>query len=165
MTDRKIGVLFVCLGNICRSPAAEGNFRYFLEKESISSLFNVDSAGTSAYHAGEPANSHMRSAAARNGVELNGFSRQFEREDFRRFDYILAMDHENYRDILELARSEEDRNKVFLFRRFDPQNTGERIPDVPDPYYGGMSGFEKVQEMMFRTSASFLRWLRKEHGL
>lgn len=165
MANRKIGVLFVCLGNICRSPAAEGNFRYFLEKENILPLFDVDSAGTSAYHAGEPANSKMRSAAARDGVELNSISRQLEPADFRRFDYILAMDHENYRDIMGMAHSDADRKKVILFRRFDPQNNEERIPDVPDPYYGGISGFERVQEMMFRTSAEFVSWLKKEHDL
>jgi len=166
MDSSKVRVLFVCLGNICRSPAAEGNFHHLVKERSLEHVFEIDSAGTSAYHIGEPANSNARRAAARDGVDLTSRARQFKSRDFDKFDYILAMDHQNYRDILAQARKEEDSVKVRLFREFDPSvKSGERTPDVPDPYFGGMDGFEKVQSIMKRTSAALLDSILKEQNV
>ena len=159
----KIRVLFVCLGNICRSPAAEGNFFHLVKSRGLTEKFQIDSAGTSAYHVGDGANGNARKAAARHGVKLTSISRQFVSQDFEDFDCILAMDRQNYRDILSLARDETDREKVIMFRKFDPEHTSSgAIPDVPDPYYGGMDGFDNVQDMMMRTSEVLLDWLLEE---
>ncbi len=129
MTQR---VLFVCLGNICRSPTAEGVMLHLLQERGITSVV-VDSAGTSAYHAGEEADGRSQREANRQGVHLPSRSRQFIVADFDRFDWILAMDKDNERNILALARNDQDTNKVHLFRDFEPDN--ETGLSVPDPYY------------------------------
>ena len=149
-------LLFVCLGNICRSPAAEGTFRHLVRERGLESEFEIDSAGTGAYHVGDPPNGRATATAARRGIRLEGAARQFKARDFDRFDLILAMDRSNYEDILSLARDDEQRGRVRLYRSFDPEVSGSQIPDVPDPYYGGQSGFEQVQDIMERTSAALL---------
>ncbi len=160
----KIGVLFVCLGNICRSPAAEGTFRHFVGTENQAHRFDIDSAGTSAFHIGEPANANSQRAARKHGIALESRARQFQAEDFDRFDYILAMDAANYRDILNTARSAADREVVSLFRKFDPEISGSEIPDVPDPYYGGAAGFDRVQDIMNRTVRNLFDHITREYA-
>ncbi len=164
MGGGRIGVLFVCLGNICRSPAAEGTFRYLAAEAGLLQHFEIDSAGTAAYHTGESPNSRSTKTAARRGIQLAGRARQFDRADFTRFDYILAMDRSNYQDILAQARDQAHRDRVMMFRRFDPVH-GAREPDVPDPYYGGPEGFEEVQDIMLASGARLLDWLCERHSL
>lgn len=124
-------VLFVCLGNICRSPTAEGVMLHLLQERGITSVV-VGSAGTSAYHVGEVADSRSQREANRRGIHLPSKARQFTVTDFDRFDWILAMDTSNQQNILSLARTEADRSKVHLFRDFEGEQTGL---SVPDPYY------------------------------
>ena len=129
MTQR---VLFVCLGNICRSPTAEGVMLHLLQERGITSVV-VDSAGTSAYHVGEGADKRSQQEAHRRGIHLPSRARQFVVADFDRFDWILAMDVQNQANILSMARNESDRNKVRLFR--DLESDGITGRSVPDPYY------------------------------
>lgn len=187
-SNDSIGVLFVCLGNICRSPAAEGTFAHVVAERSLVDRFRIDSCGTSAYHIGEAANSTSRATARRHGIELKSRARQFTSQDFDRFDYIFAMDGANFSEIASLARGADDLQRVFKFRAFDPDFAGvlavgadpaaspdagrgsgraggKQPPDVPDPYYGGPDGFEEVQQIMLRTSSHLLDWLLARHPL
>jgi protein-tyrosine phosphatase len=142
-------ILFVCLGNICRSPLAEAMFLTLLRRRSSSLCASVfaDSAGTSAWHLGEPADARMRAAAERCGVVISHQSRLLVPQDLETFDLILAMDRDNLRDTRKLARTREQKEKVQLFRDYDPQGTGV----VPDPYYSGPDGFELVISIAERT--------------
>jgi protein-tyrosine phosphatase len=152
-------VLFVCHGNICRSPAAEGAFKHLIRERGLQSRFLVDSAGTSSFHVGERPHPDTRRAAREMGIELDSLARQFRVEDFDRFDWIFAMDHNNLSDLLSMARNDADRKKVMLFRTFDPQRESDPVPDVPDPYYGGYSGFREVQQIVMRTAEKLLDFL------
>ena len=157
-----VSVLFVCHGNICRSPAAEGALRNQIKKQGLSGHIKVDSCGTSAYHIGEIPHPDTRKAAAEAGIKLEHRARQFTPFDLERFDFILAMDRHNYEDVLAATSSEEERSRVFMYRKFDPEVDGTRIPDVPDPYYGGFAGFREVQSIVERTSESILEWIRSK---
>lgn len=158
--DRTNGtsVLFVCLGNICRSPLAEGVLRHLLGEAEMGEDWRVESAGTAAYHVGESADRRSCAVAAANGITLSGVARKLRSGDFRAFDYILAMDRENLADIEALRESAGGRRAgraaVHLLRDFDPEADGER--DVPDPYYEGDHGFERVYEMVHRSCVAFL---------
>ncbi len=169
MAQARIGTLFVCLGNICRSPAAEGTFAHVVKQRGLEKSFHIDSCGTSAYHIGEPANANSRKTAKKYGIDLTSRARQFERGDFRRFDYIFPMDASNFEEVLALAPTPEDEQRVWMFRGFDPEvndGNGEpprRAAGVPDPYYGGMDGFENVQQILLRTSERLVDWLMKRH--
>ncbi|MGF1510848.1 MAG: low molecular weight protein-tyrosine-phosphatase [Myxococcota bacterium] len=143
-------VLFVCLGNICRSPTAEGVFRSLAEEAGVG--VEVDSAGTGAWHEGEPPDRRMRAAAQRRGYLLDGRARRIEVEDFFRFDVVVAMDRSNYQDIQAL-RPSNARARLVLFRDFDPTAPGM---DTPDPYYGGPEGFDEVVRIVERTGRSIL---------
>lgn len=157
MSEQKpLRVLFVCHGNICRSPAAEGAFKHLIQERGMQSRFVVDSAGTSSFHIGERPHPDTRRAAREKGVTLDSLARQFEVEDFARFDWIFAMDHKNLSDLLSMATNDADRKKVVLFRTFDPQRESDPIPDVPDPYYGGFAGFQDVQRIVMRTAENIL---------
>ncbi|EQC48978.1 low molecular weight protein-tyrosine-phosphatase [Bacteriovorax sp. DB6_IX] len=139
-------VLFVCLGNICRSPAADGVMVHLVNERGISSQFEIDSAGTSAHHVGEPADSRMREHAQRRGIFLGSISRAFDASsDFEKYDLILAMDNSNYRNILAMNPSGEYHHKVKMFCDF-AKNRSES--EVPDPYYGGAKGFEQVLDIV-----------------
>lgn len=142
--DRPTAVLFVCLGNICRSPQAEGIFRHLLDRRCLGDAFVVDSAGTSDYHAGSPPDWRTAKASEARGVPLTHRSRPFTVGDFDRFDHILVMDRSNLRDVLEQARSKADSAKVSLLRAWDPAAEGLA---VPDPYAGGERGFDEVFDM------------------
>jgi protein-tyrosine phosphatase len=155
MDDKKPAkVLFVCLGNICRSPVAHAVFEHLLQQINLQDIIKADSAGTAAYHAGEKADSRMRATALEHGVDITHIARQFRRSDFDSFDLILAMDSQNMRDILKIAVNDEQRSKVKLFRTYDPQ-AGSNM-DVPDPYYGGAEGFENVFVIVERTGKVLL---------
>lgn len=138
-------VVFVCLGNICRSPTAEGVLRARLEARGLGSQVEVDSAGTSGYHAGELPDARMRTHAARRGYTLDSRARQFVAQDLERFDLVVAMDRENRRDILRLARTSAQAERVRLFCDFVAEAD---TADVPDPYYGGAEGFERVLDLI-----------------
>lgn len=141
-------IVFVCLGNICRSPTAEGVMQHLTDERGLSAFIEIDSAGTSAYHAGEPANSKSRQVAASHGVQLLSKARQFESFDLDYFDLVLAMDRENYENIRQLDPKGRFEDKIAMLRDFDPQpGDGE----VPDPYYGGLQGFEKVFQVVHRS--------------
>lgn len=134
-------ILFVCLGNICRSPAAEGVMQALVERTQAD--VQVDSAGTSSFHIGEPADKRMRAAAAKRGYQLNSRSRMVTRRDFSEFDLVVAMDRNNYRELSILADSPH-RKLVLLSDFLD----GDWPRDVPDPYYGADDGFETVLNML-----------------
>jgi protein-tyrosine phosphatase len=137
-------VLFVCTGNICRSPTAEGVARHFIETGGLGGLLEVDSAGTQHYHVGEPPDPRTQKAAARRGYDLSALrARKLELEDFVRFDLLLAMDREHLR-IMNRLRPEASRARVDLFMGFAAD---ARFDEVPDPYYGGPQGFDLVLDL------------------
>lgn len=146
-------VLFVCMGNICRSPTAEGVFRRLATERAPELLLEVDSAGTHGYHVGEPPDPRAITAAARRGVDLRGIrARQVDDADFARFDLIVAMDRLN-REILRERSAVEYHERIRLFMEFAG---GDRDEDVPDPYYGGPLGFEQVLDLAEEASAGLL---------
>ncbi|WP_456460857.1 low molecular weight protein-tyrosine-phosphatase [Reichenbachiella sp.] len=136
-------VLFVCLGNICRSPLGEAVFNY---KTSALDM-DADSAGTAAYHVGENPDHRSIEVARKHGVPISHKARKFVAEDFDRFDYVIAMDEQNYNDMKALANGSTEH--LYLLREFDPDSNGDL--NVPDPYYGGIDGFEKVFQMVSRS--------------
>jgi protein-tyrosine phosphatase len=156
-SDKPISVLFICMGNICRSPTAEGVFRHHAEQAGMATCLHIDSAGTHAYHVGEPADRRARAAAANRGISLDGINaRRVEAEDFERFDYILAMDADNL-ERLHAESPDEHRHKLHLF--LELAQADER--EVPDPYYGGAAGFERVLDLVEDASLKFLESLRR----
>lgn len=146
-------IVFVCLGNICRSPTAEGVFQHLVNSRGLDPYFYVDSAGTSAYHIGESANSNSQKTANRHGMQLKSRARQFDREDLEQFDLILAMDDENKRNIEALDPDNKFTDKIKMMREYDPE-PGDG--NVPDPYYGGAEGFERVFEVVKRSCENLL---------
>jgi protein-tyrosine phosphatase len=142
MTNR---ILFVCMGNICRSPTAEGVTRALAEKKGVAAFFEFDSAGTHGYHIGNPPDVRARQAAAKRGYDLAQLkARQVNEFDFDRFDRILAMDRDNL-ELLRQACPEEHYGKLGLFLEYASRSTND---EVPDPYYGGPEGFERVLDMI-----------------
>jgi len=138
-------ILFVCMGNICRSPMAEGVFLHILRREKHESDFVVDSAGTISYHAGEMADSRMRMHAARRGYTLESRSRKVTRNDFETFDLIVAMDDANFDALCDMANSVDEKNKIV---RMTDYCTKHQATHIPDPYYGGERGFEYVIDLL-----------------
>ncbi|NOY92624.1 MAG: low molecular weight phosphotyrosine protein phosphatase [Deltaproteobacteria bacterium] len=158
-----IRVCFVCLGNICRSPTAEGVFLHLLDGEQLEDRVVADSAGTAGYHVGERPDPRTLATARGRGFSLPGVGRQFQAGDFERFDYILAMDRSNHSVLERMAKSEAQRAKLHLFRDFDPAS--EPGSEVPDPYYGGEDGFENVFDICDAAARGLLRHLREQHDL
>jgi len=159
---KTVKVLFVCMGNICRSPTAQGVFEKLVAETSLSGTVMTDSAGTHAYHVGEPPDSRASAAARRRGIDLSGQkARRVEEADFEIFDYVLAMDRSNYEDLAGLCLPEY-RSKLRLFLEFAPELG---TPDVPDPYYGGTTGFERVLDLIETASGALLASIRQQHGL
>ena len=156
-------ILFVCMGNICRSPTAEGVMRRLVEDAGLADRISVESAGTGAWHAGNPPDRRATVAARRRGIALAGAARQVTPEDFRDFDLLIAMDRENLRDLLALAPDEAGSEKVRLLREFDPASEGDL--DVPDPYYGGDDGFEHVLDLVEAACRGLLDALRADGRL
>ena len=155
-------ILFVCLGNICRSPTAEGVMRHLVRAEGLEDRIEMDSAGTGGWHVGHSPDERASSAALRRDILLEGAARRFEPEDFERFDLILAMDAENRRELLRQAPDEEAAAKVRLLREFDPASDGAGDLDVPDPYYGGEQGFEHVLDLVDAATRGLLDELRTQ---
>jgi protein-tyrosine phosphatase len=157
-----VKVLFVCLGNICRSPTAEGVFRSVVARAGLLEKIEIDSAGTHAYHIGEPPDARATLAARRRGIDLSALrGRKAVRMDIERFDYILAMDEENYQNLMAICPPGLE-TKVQLFLDYAP-NRPER--EVPDPYFGGDAGFERVLDMIEEASEGLLAQLRKRYEL
>ena len=145
-------VCFVCLGNICRSPTAEGIFQHLVDERGLSDYFEIDSSGTSAYHEGESANTKSQRTANEHGITLHSKARRFKTFDLDYFDLILAMDNENIANIKRMA-SDKHQHKIARMRDFDPEpGNGE----VPDPYYGGPEGFENVFQVVKRSCEHLL---------
>jgi len=157
MTDNKeqISVLFVCMGNICRSPTAEGVFRHFVQEAGLADRIKIDSAGTHAYHTGEPADRRASAAAERRGYSLAACrARRVQAEDFENFNYIVAMDRLNHVTLIDRADAEHH-DKIRLFLEFSSAEEDE----VPDPYYGGAAGFDKVLDLVEGASRGLLETL------
>lgn len=152
-------ICFVCLGNIVRSPLAESMFAFHADQAGVGEYYEVDSAGTSAWHVGEPPDPRMRGVAKRHGLTYDGRSRQFQAADLDRFDWIIAMDQENARDLKVIALHSDQSEKILLMRSFDFLAEGEL--GVPDPYYGGMEGFERVYSIVERSTRGLLEYLEK----
>lgn len=153
----KIKVLMVCLGNICRSPTAQGVFQAELLKQNLSHLVGVDSAGTAAWHVGKAPDARSQAHAKRRGYDLSALSaRQVQTQDFHEFDYILAMDQHNF-DELQAIQPSGSRATLDLFLRFAPDAEKR---EVPDPYYGGDAGFEEVLDLVERASLGLINHLR-----
>ncbi len=157
-------VLFVCLGNICRSPTAEGVMRALVEQAGLRHSVQLDSAGTGAWHVGSPPDRRAAEAARARGIALDGAARQVRARDFLDFDLLVAMDRENMRELRRQAPGEDERAKVRLLREFDPARAGAGAGsdglDVPDPYYGGAGGFDEVFELVHAACAGLLEQIR-----
>ncbi len=157
-----VKVLFVCMGNICRSPMAHGYFEHLVREAGLADRVMVDSAGTHAYHVGNPPDSRAQQTARRRGIDLSGQrARKALREDFEVFDYILAMDRDNHA-LLAALSPEGKEHKLHLFLEFAPQ-LAER--EVPDPYYGGADGFEQVFDLVEAAAQGLLADIRSRHGI
>jgi protein-tyrosine phosphatase len=163
MSTETIRICFVCLGNICRSPTAEGAMRRLVREAGLHDRFVIASAGTGAYHVGQSADPRSRAEALRRGVNLDGRARQFGAADFDQFDYVVAMDRQNQRDLERLAGDEAQRHKVHLLRSFDTDSRREL--DVPDPYQGGAAGFARVFDICQAGCKGLLAHLRAHHDL
>ena len=156
----KTKLLFVCLGNICRSPSAENIMNYLIEKEGLNDKFECDSAGTSRYHIGSSPDKRMQLAAKKRGIELKGKARQIEDFDLEYYDFILAMDKSNYRDILNLDRTGKYKDKIKLMCQF---TTKFKDQEVPDPYYGGESGFDYVIDLLLDACQGLLDYCQQSY--
>ncbi|MBD0403619.1 low molecular weight protein-tyrosine-phosphatase [Flammeovirga sp. EKP202] len=157
-----VKVIFVCLGNICRSPLADGLMHHKIAERKLDRFFEIDSAGTYAGHAGERADSRMRSTAQKHGVELASIARQFLAEDLDHFDYVIVMDDSNYTNVTRLATDDVQLSKVSKLRSFDNQTSNK---DVDDPYYGGISGFENCYQVVSESVDNFIDHLIQTHNI
>jgi protein-tyrosine phosphatase len=157
-----VRISFVCLGNICRSPTAEAVMRHLVAKAGLGDRIAVESAGTGDWHIGEPRDRRSQAVGRARGIPLSGTAHQFTSEDFDRYDHVIAMDRSNRAELLRLARNDRDKAKVRLLRSFDP--TAPEDAEVPDPYYGGPTGFDDVFDICERACRGLLEHLRREHG-
>jgi protein-tyrosine phosphatase len=159
-----VHILFVCLGNICRSPTAEGVMRKLVDDAGMQESVELDSAGTGGWHVGEAPDARATAAALRRGIALESFARQVQADDFERFDLILAMDRSNQRALRQLASDEDARGKVRLLREFDLASVGGGELDIPDPYYEGAHGFEIVLDQVQAACVGLLEHVQSsEH--
>ena len=147
-------MLFVCLGNICRSPLAEALFLKNVRNAGLEEFFQADSCGTSNYHIGDSPDSRSYANAKSNGVTIEHKGRQLTYDDLLNFDYILAMDRSNLKDIQSLAQGHQDEGEIILMRDFDPSVA--HPTDVPDPYYGGINGFQEAFDILNRSTKNLL---------
>lgn len=154
-------LLFVCLGNICRSPAAENIMNHLAAQAGIDTEIECDSAGTAGYHTGNPPDRRMQSAASKRNIPMQGSARQFTKSDFTAFDLILAMDRENYHNILALDPQGQYRDKVKLMCDFATQHSDK---EVPDPYYGGAEGFDYVIDLLTDACKGLLSQIEATHA-
>ena len=157
-----VRVLFVCMGNICRSPTAQGVFERLVEGHGLSTRIQIDSAGTHAYHVGEAPDARAMQAARKRGIELGGQrARRVSAADFLDFDYVLAMDRSNYDDLL-LICPPAHRAKLHLLLAFAHEADED---EVPDPYYGGVTGFERVLDLIEQATQGLLAEIRQQYRL
>lgn len=157
VTGEKKRILMICMGNICRSPTAEGVLRHLVEQHGLSSLIEVESAGTHGYHVGESPDRRAQQAALKRGYDLSALrARKVTREDFEKFDLVLAMDRENLANLLEICPPSE-RLKVRLFLSYAEDAD---VDEVPDPYYGGPAGFERVLDLVERAAQGVIKVVR-----
>ncbi|MFO7446637.1 MAG: low molecular weight protein-tyrosine-phosphatase [Ignavibacteriaceae bacterium] len=155
-------VIFVCLGNICRSPSAEGVMQHLVKENGLDTLIFVDSAGTAAYHTGERADSRMRKHASQRGYDLTSIARKFNpKKDFNEYDYIIAMDNDNYNNLLSFDVDKKYRDKIFRMVEFC---RNVQADEVPDPYYGGGEGFELVIDILEDACAGLLERIKNDLG-
>lgn len=158
--SKTIEICFVCLGNICRSPLAEGVFQHLVNTQNLQEQILIHSAGTGNWHVGAPPDARMGATAKKRGITLCSTAQQFQPGDFRRYDLVLAMDRSNLQTLQYMCTPEVADRKLKLFRSFDPQSNGDADEDVPDPYYGGDSGFEHVFEIVSRTCPQILDYIK-----
>ncbi len=149
----KTKILFVCLGNICRSPLAHEVFQHLVNEHGLNDRFEIESCGTGAWHVGELPDKRMRVEAQKHGIKMTHRGRTLQPQDFEYFDLILPMDKSNMKNLLAQA-SPQFKDKIKLFRTFDPQ--AHDMAEVPDPYYGGSEGFENVYNIVARTCKALL---------
>ncbi|MGB0524146.1 MAG: low molecular weight protein-tyrosine-phosphatase [Flammeovirgaceae bacterium] len=154
-----INVLFVCLGNICRSPLAEGVFQHLVEQAGLGGQIHCESCGTSSYHIGERAHPMSRRVAQENGIELTSRARQFLPRDFEDFDYVVAMDASNVRNLKSFSGYADAKEKVFLMRKFDDAQSSK---DVMDPYGGDIGDYEYCYEILSESCANFLAYIKEK---
>ena len=155
-----VKILFVCMGNICRSPTAHGVFRALVEKEGLSELIIIDSAGTHAYHVGNSPDKRSQETARRRGIDLSDLlARRVSEDDFDVFDYVVAMDQDNYMSLSEICPMHHV-DKIHMFMDFAPEM---RTREVPDPYYGGGAGFERVFDLVEAASQGLLVDIKQRH--
>jgi len=160
MSQERVRILFVCMGNICRSPTAESVMRHLVEKHGLQDRILIDSAGTIGYHSGNPSDARTREAGERRGYVFEHRARQVTRSDFSEFDYIVAMDEENLEDLQRLA-PRNSKSKVSLLLE---HCTDAGCREVPDPYYGGPQDFENVLDLVEKGCEALLARVRKQHG-
>lgn len=166
-----VRICFVCLGNICRSPTAEGVMRALVERAGLGERVLVDSAGTAGYHTGEPSDSRSIAHAKRRGYALTHLARTFTRSDFARFDYVVAMDGANYRSLQHIAPDAAARAKISMLRAYEiaeeerSRREGHAFDEVPDPYYGGADGFERVLDICEAGCSALLAHVRAKHTI
>ncbi len=157
-----VRVLFVCLGNICRSPTAEGVFRALVESEGLAGQIEIDSAGTHAYHVGEGPDPRAQAAAAQRGIDLSLLrGRRATKADIKEFDYVLAMDEDNYTNLMRIAPTQYE-SRVSLLMAYAPERPED---EVPDPYFGGEGGFDRVLDMIEDAARGLLADIRRQHNL
>ncbi len=162
MPGRSTRILFVCLGNICRSPTAEGVMRALVREAGLEESIELDSAGTGAWHVGNPPDERATETARTRGIVIEGAAREVRRADFDDFDLLIAMDRKNLADLRRLAPDERARARIRLLREFDPASAGLGVDelDVPDPYYGGPRGFEDVLDLVHAACEGLLAQIR-----
>lgn len=154
MTEKKTKILFVCLGNIIRSPLAEHLFRHLAEQAGAGGKYEVDSAGTAGYHTGESPDARMRQVGKEYGLIYDGSARQVRRSDFEDFDLVIPMDMSNKSNLMRLTNGPEQEGKIHTMRSFDPE--GNPTDGVPDPYYGGIDGFHVTYRIVERSCKGLL---------
>ena len=154
-----LSLLFICLGNICRSPAAEGVMKYIVEREGREADFVIDSAGIGGWHVGQLPDYRMRRRGAARGYDFSSRARQFSADDFGCFDLILVMDRDNYNSVMRLARNDDDRQKVRMLPDFMTNHPGQQT--IPDPYYGDISDFDFALDLIEDACEGLFAYLCK----